>query len=124
MTKRSFRGKPAKSGGKMPNPNDLVAQVQMMQEQMRLAQEALGGQTVTKTAGGGALTVTVTGHQRVQAIQINPGLLDPEEVEMLQDLLISTLNSALEESQKLAAGQMEGITGGLNVGDLLGGLGM
>jgi DNA-binding YbaB/EbfC family protein len=125
MTKRSFRGRPAKSGGKQAlNPNALMAQMEQMQEQMRQTQEALADKTLTMTAGGGALEVTVTGHQRIHSLRIDPDLLDPTEVEMLQDLLIATLNNALEESQKLAANQMEGITGGLDMGGLLGGLGL
>ncbi len=121
MAKRGYRGKPRKSKGK--NPTDLIAQVQEMQEQMASQQEALADETVSVTAGGGAIRIDISGHQRVQAIEIDPDLLDPEELEMLQDMLVAAVNSAIEQSQALAAQKMEGLTGGLNINDLLGGLG-
>lgn len=121
MAKRSFRGKPQKS--KATNPANLMAQVQEMQEQMAAQQEALANETVSVTAGGGAITIVISGHQRVQSIEIQPELIDPEEAEMLQDLLVAAVNAAIEQSQALAAQKMEGVTGGLNVNDLLGGLG-
>jgi len=124
MAKRPYRGKPKKKR-KMPNPTNMMAQVQQMQQKMAEAQEALASETVTVTAGGGAISIVVTGHQRVQSIEIAPELLDPEELEMLQDLLVAAVNSAIEQSQALAAQRIEGITGGLGGGldDLLGGLG-
>jgi DNA-binding YbaB/EbfC family protein len=100
-----------------------MSQVQEMQEQMATQQAALANETVSVTAGGGAIRIVITGHQRVQSIELDPELLDPEEVEMLQDLLVAAINSAIEQSQALAAQKMEGLTGGLNMGDLLGGLG-
>ena len=121
MAKRSYRGKPKKSKG--ANPTNLMAQVQEMQEQMAAQQEALANETVSVTAGGGAITIVISGHQRVQSIEIQPELIDPEEGEMLQDLLVAAVNAAIEQSQALAAQKMEGVTGGLNVNDLLGGLG-
>ncbi len=121
MAKRSYRGKPKKS--RHTDPSNLMSQVQEMQEQMASQQEALANETVSVTAGGGAIRIVITGHQRVQSIELDPELLDPEEVEMLQDLLVAAINSAIEQSQALAAQKMEGLTGGLNMGDLLGGLG-
>jgi len=103
----------------------MMAQMQAMQQQMAEAQEALAHETVTVTTGGGAITVVMTGHQRVQSITLNPEVLDPEDVEMLQDMLMSAVNAAIEQSQALSAERMEGITGGLDLGgglgDLLGG---
>jgi nucleoid-associated protein EbfC len=124
MSKRPFRGK-AKPKTKAANPGNMMAQMQQMQQQMAEAQEALAHETVTVTAGGGAISVVITGHQRLQSININPELIDPEEAEMLQDLLVAAVNSAIEQSQAMAAERMEGITGGLGGGldDLLGGLG-
>jgi hypothetical protein len=121
MAKRSYRGKPKKS--RPTDPSNLMSQVQEMQEQMASQQEALANETVSVTAGGGAIRIVISGHQRVQSIELDPELLDPEEVEMLQDLLVAAINSAIEQSQALAAQKMEGLTGGLNMGDLLGGLG-
>jgi DNA-binding YbaB/EbfC family protein len=121
MAKRSFRGKPKKS--KSPSPGNLMAQMQEMQEQMAAQQEALADETVSVSAGGGAITIVISGHQRVQSIEIQPELIDPEESEMLQDLLVAAVNAAIEQSQALAAQKMEGVTGGLDMNDLLGGLG-
>jgi DNA-binding YbaB/EbfC family protein len=121
MAKRSYRGKPKKK--KSASPGNLMAQVQQMQEQMASQQEALADETVSVTAGGGAITVVITGHQRIQSIEIQPELIDPEEADMLQDMLVAAVNSAIEQSQAMAAQRMEGLTGGLDINDLLGGLG-
>jgi DNA-binding YbaB/EbfC family protein len=101
----------------------MMAQVQQMQEQMAAQQDALATETLSVTAGGGAITVVITGHQRLQSIEIEPELLDPEEIDLLQDMLIAAINSAIEQSQAMAAERMEGLTGGLGINDLLGGLG-
>ncbi|MFZ1401139.1 MAG: YbaB/EbfC family nucleoid-associated protein [Candidatus Promineifilaceae bacterium] len=126
MSKRSFRGRPKPAKNKMPSAGGLMNQMQQMQEQMATAQSALENETLTVTAGGGAISIVITGHQRVQAITVNPDLLNPEDVEMLQDMLVAGVNAAIEQSQALAAERMEGITGGLGGGlnDLLGGLGL
>lgn len=123
MARRSYRGKPKKK--KKAGAGNMMAQVQKMQEEMAEAQEALANETVTVTAGGGAISVVITGHQRVRSIAIDPELIDPEEAEMLQDMLVAAVNSAIEQSQTMATERMEGITGGLGGGlnDLLGGLG-
>lgn len=126
MSKRSFRGRPKPAKNKMPSAGGLMNQMQQMQEQMATAQSALENETLTVTAGGGAISIVITGHQRVQAITVNADLLNPEDVEMLQDMLVAGVNAAIEQSQALAAERMEGITGGLGGGlnDLLGGLGL
>jgi DNA-binding YbaB/EbfC family protein len=102
---------------------DMRQQIMKLQEQMLQTQEALGDQTVTVTTGGGVVRVTMTGHQRVQSIAIDPEVVDPEDVEMLQDLILAAVNEAIERSQSLAAEQMAGITGGLDLGNLGGLLG-
>ena len=109
----------ARPGGQ---PN-MMHQIQKLQEQMMQAQESLGDETVTATSGGGAVTVVVTGHQRVQSITLAPEAVDPEDVEMLQDLIIAAVNDGLERSQALAAqrlGALTGGLGGLDLGGLLG----
>lgn len=121
MAKRSYRSKPKKA--KSPKGSNLMAQVQEMQDQMAAQQEALEHETVSVTAGGGAITVVITGHQRIQSIEIQPELVDPDEIEMLQDLLVAAVNAAIEQSQAMAAQKMEGLTGGLGLDDLLGGFG-
>ncbi len=122
MTKRNFHGKPKKKVGG-GNPNDMLAQVQKMQADMAAAQTALENETLTVSAGGGAITITITGHQRVRGITIDKELLTPDEAEFLQDMLVAGVNAAIEQSQALAAQRMEGITGGVGGMDgLLGGL--
>ena len=123
MAKRSFRGKPKKK--KAPQASNMMAQFQQMQEDMALAQASLEQETVTVTAGGGAISIVITGHQRLQSIEIEPELLDPEDVEMLQDMLVAGINSAIEQSQAMSAERMEGITGNMGgLNDMLGGLGL
>ncbi|MCA9884916.1 MAG: YbaB/EbfC family nucleoid-associated protein [Anaerolineae bacterium] len=124
MSKRR-RGVPG--GGGMPGGGmgGMMAQLQKMQQDMAEAQEALEKETVEVSVGGGALTIVITGHQRVQSININPDVIDFEDEEWatdLQDLLVSAVNQAIEQSQTMAAERMEKITGGLN-GMLPGGLG-
>ncbi len=123
MTKRSFHGKP--KAKKRPGANDMLGQVQQMQAQMAEAQMALENETVTTTAGGGAISIVITGHQRVRSITIDPELLTAEEAEFLQDMLVAAVNAAIEQSQAMAAQRMESITGGIGGMDgLLGGLGL
>jgi DNA-binding YbaB/EbfC family protein len=121
MAKKSFRGKPKKA--KSPSGSNLMSQMQEMQQQMATQQEELATETISVTAGGGAITVVITGHQRIESIELQPELVDPEDIEMLQDMLVAAVNAAIEQSQALAAQRMEGLTGGLGINDLLGGLG-
>ena len=104
---------------------DMRRQIQMLQDQMMATQEALRDETVTVTAGGGVIEVVMSGHQRVQSIKIDPEVVDPEDVEMLQDLITAAVNEAIEQSQGLAAQQLGALTGGLgglgDLGGLLGG---
>jgi len=125
MSKRSFQRKAGGGKSKSMNPQAMLSQMQAMQQQMVEAQEALANEMVTVTAGGGAVSIVISGHQRVQSITINPEVVDPEDVEMLQDMLVAAVNAAIEQSQALSAERMEGITGGMGGGldDLLGGLG-
>ncbi len=103
---------------------DMRQQIMKLQEQMLQTQEALGAETVTATAGGGVVEVMMDGHQRVQSIKIDPEAVDPEDVEMLQDLIMAAVNEALERSQAMAAERLGSLTGGLGgLGDLGGLLG-
>ena len=99
-------------GGGMGN---LAKQLQQMQQDMVKAQAELAETTMDVTAGGGMVTVTVTGHQRIVAIKLNPEVVDPEDIEMLQDLLVAAVNAAIEQSQAVAAERLEGLTGGMNI---------
>jgi DNA-binding YbaB/EbfC family protein len=123
MAKRSFRGKPKKK--KTQSADNMMAQFQQMQKDMAAAQASLEQETITVTAGGGALSIVISGHQRLQSIEIDPDLLDPEEAEMLQDMLVAGINSAIEQSQAMSAEKMEGATGNMGgLSDMLGGLGL
>lgn len=118
-----FRGRPKPAKTKTASPGNLMGQFQKMQQEMAQTQEALASETVTITAGGGAIAIVITGHQRIESITINPEVVDPEDVEMLQDLLVAAVNQAIEQSQAMAAERMEGLTGGMDLGGILGGLG-
>ncbi len=128
MSRRTSRGKGKKKRRPTQpkaNPQNMMAQMQQMQQQMADAQSTLEDETVTVTAGGGAISIVITGHQRLKSITLDPELLDPEDVEMLQDMLVAGLNSAIEQSQAMSAQRMEGITGDMGgLGDMLGGLGL
>jgi DNA-binding YbaB/EbfC family protein len=98
-----------------PGGQDLLRQVQELQEKMRAEQDALGDEIVEVSVGGGAITVVMTGHQRLTDIRISPELLDPEEHEMLTELLLAAVNQAVEQSQAAAAERMGALTRGLNL---------
>jgi nucleoid-associated protein EbfC len=98
------------------NVNKMMAQVQQMQQQMQEAQEQLAKETVTASAGGGAVKATMTGGLELTSIEIDPEVLDPDDVEMLQDMVQAAVNEALNSAQEMASQRLGGITGGL--GDL------
>jgi DNA-binding YbaB/EbfC family protein len=101
----------------------MMAQVQRMQQEMAAAQEQLAQETVTASSGGGMVTVEVTGDLRVTAVKIDPEAVDPQDVEMLADMVTAAVNEALRSAQELAGSRMGGATEGLDLGDL-GGLGL
>ena len=105
-----------------PNMNQMMKQVQKMQKDMMAAQEQLAEETVTASAGGGMVTVTVSGDLIVKDIKIGAEALDPEDPEMVQDMVLAAVNEAIRQAQELAANKMGGLTGGLDLGGL--GLGM
>ena len=105
------RGIPGMSGGM----GGLMSQVQKLQEEMAKTQEALGQEELTVTAGGGAVTLVVTGHKEFKSITIKPEVIDPDDVEMLQDLLLAAINDALEQARKLEEDRMSALTGGVNL---------
>jgi nucleoid-associated protein EbfC len=106
-----------------PNMQQMLKQVQKMQQDMELAQQELANETVDASSGGGMVTVTVSGALEVRAIKIAPDAVDPEDVEMLCDLVLAAVNEALRSAQQLAADRMGAVTGGLDPGSL-GGLGL
>lgn len=99
----------------MNNMNQMMKQVKKMQEQMLKAQEELGGKTVEGTSGGGVVTVEVNGHKKVLSIQIKPEAVDPDDVEMLQDLVLTAVNDALTKAEELANSDMGKFTGGMKI---------
>ena len=90
----------------------MMGQLQRLQEQLQLAQEQLAEETVTATAGGGVVSVTVTGDQKCTAVVIEPELLEDADVEMLQDLILTAINGALEQSRELAADRLGPLASG------------
>ena len=103
--------------------NQMLKQVQKMQADMMKAQEALANETIEASAGGGMVTVTITGDLQVKDIVIAPEAIDPEDPELLQDMVLAAVNEAIRQAQELAATRMGGLTGGMDLG-ALGGLGL
>jgi DNA-binding YbaB/EbfC family protein len=96
----------------------MMDQIKRLQEQMEMAQAQLAVETVTATVGGGAIKVTMTGDQKCKSITVDPELLKDADAEMLQDMLLSAVNMALDQSRQLQADRMGPLAGGL------GGLGL
>ena len=107
----------------MPNMQRMMQQVQQMQHDMQEAQEQLAHETVSASAGGGMVTVQVTGDLRLTSVTIDPEAVDPEDVDMLADMVMAAVNEALRAAQELAASRLGGATGDLDLGGL-GGLGL
>ncbi len=93
----------------------MAKKLQDLQQQMVDTQAALGDETLEVTAGGGVVTVEMSGHQKIKSLTIDPEVVDPEDVEMLQDLIIAAVNEAVEKTQAMASEQLEGLTGGLSI---------
>lgn len=106
---------------KQPNLNQMMKQVQAVQAEMVKAQEQLKQETVEASAGGGMVTVKVSGDLEIRDIRIDPEAVDPDDVEMLQDMVLAAVNEALRSAQELAANRMNQAAGGLGG---LGGLGL
>jgi len=102
-------------GSKMQNPMGMMGQLQKLQEQMQQVQEQLAVETLTATAGGGVVKITMTGDQQCKVVEIDPEILQDADVEMLQDLILTAFNNALEASRKMAADRLGPLAGGLPV---------
>lgn len=102
-------------GGGASNMNGLMKQAQKMQEEMARAQAELEEREFTATAGGGAVTVVVSGKKELKSLTIEPEVVDPEDIEMLQDLVISATNEALRQVEETSNEEMSKITGGMNL---------
>jgi len=99
----------------MTNMQHMMRQVKKMQEQMLKAQEELGSKTVEGSAGGGVVTVKVSGHKQILSIALKPEVVDPEDIEMLQDLVITAVNDALAKAEEMANEDMGKYTGGMKI---------
>ena len=115
MAKGGFRGGPM--GGGM-NRN-MMKQAQKMQQEMLKMQQEMETKTYEATAGGGVVTASVNGKHELVSIVIDPEAVDPEDVEMLQDLVVAAVNEAMRKADADAASSMQKLTGGLNLGGLL-----
>ena len=114
MAKGGFRGMP---GGGM-NQMAMMKQAQKMQQEMLRMQEEMENKTYSATAGGGMVTASVNGKHNVVSLEINPEAVDPEDVEMLQDMVIAAVNEAMRAADADSANQMARLTGGMNLGGM------
>ena len=96
-----------------------LRQIQELQAKMLKAQEELGRTNVEVTAGGGAIKIVINGHQQFQSITISPEVVNPEDVDFLQDLMLAACNEAVQKSQELATQNMSKLTGGLKIPGLM-----
>jgi nucleoid-associated protein EbfC len=97
------------------NIGQIAKMAQQMQAQIAQAQEELKETTLEATAGGGAVKIVITGAQEVRSVEIDPSAVDPDEVEMLQDLVLSAVNEAVGRSKELERERMAGIAGGMGL---------
>ncbi|SFX31966.1 hypothetical protein SAMN04487866_104121 [Thermoactinomyces sp. DSM 45891] len=99
----------------MRNMNQMMKQVKKMQQEMAKAQEELESKEVVGTAGGGVVKVTMNGHKQLRGIEIAPEVIDPDDAEMLQDLITAAFNEALKQVEELVNKDMGKFTGGMNI---------
>ena len=104
--------------GNMGNMAGMMKKVQKMQNEMKKMQDELKRKTVDVTAGGGAVKIVMNGEKQVQSLTIDPAAVDPEDVEMLQDLIIAAVNEAMAKAEQLSEEEMAKVTGGMNLGGL------
>jgi len=93
----------------------MMQQAQKLQQKLAQAQEELGNLTVEGSSGGEAVKVTVNGHQKVLSVKISPEVVNPDDVELLEDMVLAALNEAITKSQEAAAAQLGELTGGLKI---------
>jgi nucleoid-associated protein EbfC len=89
--------------------------IQQMQQRLMKAQEELGNESVEGTAGGGAVTITMNGHKQVQSVKIDPAAVDPDDVETLEEMVLTAISDASAKAEQLAAQRMGALTGGLKI---------
>jgi len=108
---KGFQGMP---GGGM-NMQQMMKQAQKMQRQMEEMQAELANKTLEVSAGGGAIKLTINGQKQITDLVISPDVVDPDDVEMLQDLVISAVNEAIRQMEEASSSQLSKITGGMNL---------
>jgi len=101
------------------NFGKMMKQAQQMQAKMAEVQEQLKSESVEASAGGGMVRVTMSGDMQLQSIKIEPSAVDPEDVELLEDMVTAALNEAIRAAQELAASKMSAVTGGVNIPGLM-----
>ncbi|MBP3243036.1 MAG: YbaB/EbfC family nucleoid-associated protein [Ruminococcus sp.] len=106
---------PKNMGGGAQNMNQMIKQAQKMQDQITELQEDIEARDFTATAGGGAVEVTLTGKKTIKSLNLKPEVVDPEDIEMLQDLIISAVNEAVNNIETTTEAEMSKITGGVSL---------
>jgi DNA-binding YbaB/EbfC family protein len=99
--------------------NEIMRQAQQMQQKMSQVQNELAGRTVTASVGGGMVSVTFNGKNELLSVQIDKEVINPEDREMLQDLIVSAVNEGIKKAQDMAQAEMRKITGGINIPGIL-----
>jgi DNA-binding YbaB/EbfC family protein len=97
----------------------MMQQAQQLQEQLLKAQQKLAEKVIEVSSGGGAVTVTINGQQEIQSIKISPDVVNPDDVEILEDLVLAALNEAMTKSQEMASQQLGALTGGFKIPGLM-----
>lgn len=103
------------SGGIPGSMNNMIKQAQKMQKEMQRVQEELATKEVEASVGGGAVVVRANGSKSVVSIKINPEVLDPEDVEMIEDLILTAVNQALDSAEEMMSTSMSKVTGGMGI---------
>lgn len=104
----------------LPNMGNLMKQAQQFQSKMAKLQEELGKKTIEASSGGGMVTVVVNGQQELVSINIDPEVVDPEDIDMLQDLVLAAVNDGMARAKKMVNDEMGKLTGGLNLPNIPG----
>lgn len=115
MGKGMRAGKKPKTGGGGGNMQKQLQQMQAMQRQMEAAQAEIEEKELTTTSGGGAVSVTVNGKKEIVNLTVDKEVVDPDDVEMLQDLIVAAVNEAMRQMEEISSEEMSKITGGLNI---------
>ena len=106
---------PKQNQGGAQNMNAMIRQAQKMHDEISALQEEIEARDFTATAGGGAVTITMTGKKTIKSLEIKPEVVDPEDIEMLQDLIVSAINEAVNQVEETTETEMSKITGGVSL---------